>query len=166
MEECSVNEFNQSDEMFVKIFLITSKINEDGTELNLDESMHDLFTECGGNLPQHCPYEGGGCLHNLICLDAKFDVKELCKKYNIRLYSDIYLMKIKKSEYNSGHEVYPVYCSNTDVYKVEKIRNIIRIFDNEAKRYYPYSVDDNYYYNEKNNTFIKKDDPSKIYKFN
>lgn len=149
-------------EMIVKIFTITPQRSTDINDF--DSNLHNLFTECGGNVPQFSQYDGGDRITYLICLDDDIDVDILCKKHKIHISSDIYLMTVKKNQYNSGHAISPTYSSNSERYRIEKVDDIIRIYDHKRKQYMPFCINRNYTYIEKDNTFIKNDDPSVVIK--
>lgn len=136
----------KSDEMYINVFLITHCEND----YNFDENLYNLYTKCGDNVPQFCVYDGGERAHYLICLDARIDIHKLCPMHNLRIYSEVHLMKIKKSEYSDEYGIRPTYSLTTEEYKLEKVNDIIYVFCHDKKQYIPHHRD-KYIYLEKNN---------------
>jgi hypothetical protein len=71
-----------------------------------------MYKELGNNIPKCLQFEGGMGLSFTFCVDAKVDVKEICKKYNYDIGDTLYEMKIEPHTYNNKYQVYPTYICN------------------------------------------------------
>ena len=70
-----------------------------------------IYKELGNNIPKCFKYESGMGLSFTFCVDAKVDVKELCRKYNYNIGDTLYKMEIDEHTYNNNYQVYPTYIS-------------------------------------------------------
>jgi hypothetical protein len=68
-----------------------------------------MYKELGNNIPKCLQFEGGMGLSFTFCVDAKVDVKEICKKYNYDIGDTLYEMEIEPHTYNNNYQVYPTY---------------------------------------------------------
>jgi hypothetical protein len=68
-----------------------------------------LYKELGNNIPKCLQFEGGMGLSFTFCVDAKVDVKEICKKYNYDIGDTLYEMEIEPHTYTNKYQVYPTY---------------------------------------------------------
>jgi hypothetical protein len=94
-------------------------------------SLNDLSQEFGSNIPKIFQYEGGSGNVYLFCVDAKIDVKNICKKYYIKKsrcfhikkspFYNIYInatLEIDELTYNNNYEICPY---SIPKYKLKKI---------------------------------------------
>lgn len=91
--------------MFVNCF--TLKI-----EVKSNISLEELSKIFGKNIPNYSVLEGGdwGYIYNLFCVDAKIDLKEICKKYNCKIFG-LENIQIDENTYNNKytiHENFPL----------------------------------------------------------
>jgi len=68
-----------------------------------------LYKELGQDIPKCFQYEGGMGLSFIFCVDAKVDIKEICKKYNYDIGDNLYKMEINKNTYNNNYKIVPSY---------------------------------------------------------
>ena len=68
-----------------------------------------MYKELGTNIPRCLEYEGGMGLSYTFCVDAKVEIKEICKKYNYDIGDTLYKMEIDASTYNNQYQIYPTY---------------------------------------------------------
>lgn len=68
-----------------------------------------MYKELGTNIPKCFQYEDGMGLSFIFCVDAKVDIKEICKKYNYDIGDTLYKIEIDEHTYNNKHQIYPTY---------------------------------------------------------
>jgi len=68
-----------------------------------------IYKEIGKDIPKYYQYEGGMGLSFVFCVDAKVNIKELCKKYNYDIGENLYKMEIDDKTYNNNFKIYPIY---------------------------------------------------------
>ena len=68
-----------------------------------------MYKELGTNIPRCLEYEGGMGLSYTFCVDAKVELKEICKKYNYDVGDTLYEMEIEPHTYNNKYQIYPTY---------------------------------------------------------
>ncbi len=78
-----------------------------------------MYEELGNNIPKCFQYEGGMGLSFTFCVDAKVDIKEICKKYNYDIGDNLYKMEIDENIYNNKYQLYPTFLSNEPKYIIK-----------------------------------------------
>ena len=68
-----------------------------------------MYKELGNNIPKCLEYEGSMGLSFTFCVDAKVDIKEICKKNNYDIGDTLYKMEIDVNTYNNNYQIYPTY---------------------------------------------------------
>ena len=68
-----------------------------------------MYKELGNNIPKCLQYEGGMGVSFTFCVDAKVDIKEICKIYNYDIGDTLYKMEIEDHTYNNKYQLYPTY---------------------------------------------------------
>jgi len=80
-----------------------------------------MYKELGNNIPKCLEYEGGMGLSFTFCVDAKVDIKEICKKYNYDIGDTLYKMEIDEKTYNNNYQLYPTYiCKPMYILKINE----------------------------------------------
>ena len=80
-----------------------------------------MYKELGHNIPKCLEYEGEMGLSFTFCVDAKVDIKEICKKYNYYIGDTLYKMEIDEKTYNNNYQLYPTYiCKPMYILKLQK----------------------------------------------
>jgi hypothetical protein len=85
-----------------------------------------MYKELGNNIPKCLQYEGGMGLSFTFCVDAKVDIKEICKKYNYDIGDTLYKMEIEEHTYNNNYQIYPTYICKP-MYMLKNINEVERM---------------------------------------